>query len=397
MRAIKPSEGGGHAYCSACRTMHDPERVSIQRAHRRSRRGLRVAGIDVRVHWTFWFLLAWIFVSHVLEGHGLLLAAEGVALNVTIFACVVLHELGHALVARRFGVRTRDITLYPIGGVARLERIPRRPAEELWIALAGPAVSFALAGVLLLAIGGPPAPQDMPIVGGSFLGKVTYVNFGIGLFNLVPAFPLDGGRVLRALLAMRMPYVRATRIAAAMGKGLAALLGIAGMLGNPLLLLIALFVFVAAQQESQLVQTHVALEHVPVTDAMVTHFQCIASEQPVSRAVSLMLSSEQDDFPVLDDGRVAGVLTRSDVLRALAAGRHEAPVHEVMTAAGEPVRPADTLDTVFRRMQESGCSSLPVVEHGEVIGLITLDQVSKWLMLRGATGHHPDGGARAAA
>jgi Zn-dependent protease/CBS domain-containing protein len=365
--------------------------------HLRSASLVRVAGIDVRMHWTFLLLLAWIFASHVLAGHGLLAASEGVALAATIFACVVLHELGHALTARRFGVRTRDITLYPIGGVARLDRVPERPAEELWIAVAGPAVNFAIAAVLWLVIDRPPSPDKLELVGGSFLAKVMYVNLSIGLFNLLPAFPMDGGRVLRAALAMRMPYVRATRIAAAAGKGLAVLLGLAGTLVNPFLLFIALFVFVAAEQEATLVQTRAALEGVAVTEAMVTRFQTIDADMPLWQSVSLLLSSDQDDFPVLREGRVAGMLTRTELLRALAANRGDAPVHSVMTAACEAAETSEMLDRAFRRMQESGCSSLPVVRQGELVGLITLEHIAKWLAVRGVLERGPMHGARATA
>jgi Zn-dependent protease len=230
--------------------------VTSDRNSPRSAGLIRIAGIDVRVHWTLLILLAWIFASHVLAGHGLRVAFEGAAFIAAIFACVVLHELGHALTARRFGVRTRDITLYPIGGVARLERAPEQPVAELLIAVAGPAVNFVIAAALWLVADRLPGPDKLPLVGGSILGKVMYANLSIGLFNLLPAFPMDGGRVLRALLAMRLPYVRATRIAANAGKALAVLLGLAGLFGNPFLVFIALFVFVAAEQEAVMVQTH---------------------------------------------------------------------------------------------------------------------------------------------
>ena len=345
---------------------------------------VRIAGIDIYVHWTFSVMLGWVFLSHVWSKHGLDMAIEGVAFVATIFACVALHELGHALMARRFGVRTRDITLYPIGGVARLERIPEKPSEELLVAIAGPVVNFLIAGALWLSVDALPDASQVSMVGGRFLAKVMYVNLSIGAFNLLPAFPMDGGRVLRALLAMRMDYVRATQIAATAGQIVAALLGLLGLFGNWFLLFIALFVFSAAQQEALLVQTRAVLRGVPVTDAMLRHFSTLQEAEPLSRAVELLLGSEQEDFPVLRDGGVIGVLTRKDLLRALAGNDRDQPVAAVMTQTSAVADASEMLDAAFRRMQESGCTSLPVVRQGALVGMLTLEHIGNWLMVRGA-------------
>src|SRR5688572_28514191 len=208
----------------------------------------RIAGIKVFVHWTFFLLIGWIFAMHLMTGRGVASAAMGVVFILVLFACVLLHELGHALAARRYGIATRDITLLPIGGVARLERIPRNPTHELVVALAGPAVNVVIAFLIfvgLLAVNrGPISTQFLELQGGFFV-QLLAVNIFLVLFNMIPAFPMDGGRVLRALLARRLHYARATAFAARVGQVIAVVLGVLGLfvLGNPMLLLVALFVF----------------------------------------------------------------------------------------------------------------------------------------------------------
>ena len=205
-------------------------------------------GIPVYLHYGFLLLLGFIALSQAMTG-GVAAAIDGVVFVVAIFGCVVLHEFGHALTARRFGIRTRDVTLLPIGGVARLERMPEDPRQELCVALAGPAVNVVIAGALgvwLVVTAGS--------VGGSLFSRLMAVNLGLVVFNMLPAFPMDGGRVLRALLAQRTDYVRATDIAAGIGKAMAFLFGIAGLFWNPMLLLIALFVWSGAGQEAAFVR-----------------------------------------------------------------------------------------------------------------------------------------------
>jgi Zn-dependent protease len=233
----------------------------------------RIAGIDVYVHATFLLLLAWVAVSHYSENQRLADAAYGLFFITTLFGIVVLHELGHALTARRFGIRTRDITLLPIGGLARLERMPEDPRQELLVALAGPAVNVVLASVLITILActsGLAALNDVKLVGGSFVANFVVVNVALAVFNMLPAFPMDGGRVLRAFLAMRMDYVRATQVAANVGQALALMLGFIGLTSNnPLLIFIALFVWMGATQEASMVQMKAALGGIPVQQVMI--------------------------------------------------------------------------------------------------------------------------------
>src|SRR6266508_2328041 len=176
----------------------------------------RFAGIDVYIHATFLLLIGWVGYSYWQQSQQWSEVLKGILFILALFLCVVLHEYGHALTARKYGIRTRDITLYPIGGVARLERMPDKPIEELWVALMGPAVNLVIAAVLFTILylsGSRPPMTDLTITSGSFPARLMTVNISLVLFNLIPAFPMDGGRVLRALLAMRLEYVRATQVA----------------------------------------------------------------------------------------------------------------------------------------------------------------------------------------
>jgi Zn-dependent protease/predicted transcriptional regulator len=345
-----------------------------------------VAGIGVYVHATFTLLLAFVIFSYWQRGADLWTAAAGVGFILALFGCVVLHEFGHALTAKRYGIKTRDITLLPIGGLARLERMPENPWHELWVALAGPAVNVVIAVVLFLWLhltGAWEPLERLSVTAGSFAERILVVNVVLVVFNMLPAFPMDGGRVLRALLATRLEYTRATQIAAGLGQGMALLFGLAGFFYNPFLLFIALFVWIGAEQEASMVQMRSALGGIPVQAAMVTDFRTLAVNDPLDRAVELILSGSQQDFPVVDDSRVVGVLTRADLLVALAQ-RGGAAVSDVMRREFQTVDPAEMLDTAFRRLQGCECHTLPVVRRGQLVGLVTADNIGEFMMIQGA-------------
>ncbi len=304
-----------------------------------------------------------------------------------LFAIVVLHELGHALTARRFGIPTRDITLLPIGGVARLDRMPQDPKQELLVALAGPAVNVVLAAILfvVLELGeGLAAYGEVVRVGGRFLDQLFWVNVSLAAFNLLPAFPMDGGRVLRGLLALRIDYLRATQIAAAIGQAMAVLFGFVGLFTNPFLVFIALFVWLGAAGEASMVQMRAALAGIPVQKAMVTDFRTLAPHDQLGRAVDYVLAGFQQDFPVVEEGRVVGVLTRSDLLNALARRGKEVRVGEVMQRDIETGGPWDMLEGVLGRLQRRRCHTLPVVQNGQLVGLVTADNLGELLMIEQA-------------
>jgi Zn-dependent protease/predicted transcriptional regulator len=348
----------------------------------------RIAGIDLYIHWTFSLLIVGALGYYLLIGdYPLSTALAGVGLILAVFFCVVLHELGHALTARRYNVPTRDITLYPIGGVARLQRIPEKPGQELAVAIAGPAVNvvIGLALYALLVVTGQSlipgrglvAPQEQ------FLQNLMWINVLLVAFNLLPAFPMDGGRVLRALLAMRLDYVRATQIAAAVGQGMAILFALIGIfvIFNPFLIFIALFVYLGAQQEAHMAMMRTAIEGLPVRNAMITNFTPLAQSASLAEAVQLLIAGSEQDFPVTEDERMIGVLTRRRLVQALSERGNETRVGDVMEAACEPVEEGEMLDRAFRRMQESECSMLPVHRAGRLVGVVTLENVGELVMV----------------
>jgi Zn-dependent protease/predicted transcriptional regulator len=346
-----------------------------------------VADIGVRIHATFLLLIAWIALLHWMEERSLALVLEGVGFVLALFACVLLHELAHALTAKRYGIKTRDITLLPIGGMAQLERIPDEPKQEIWVTLAGSAVNVVIALALFawLQITGGLEPLDkLSVTGGSFLMRLMAVNVFLVAFNMLPAFPMDGGRVLRALLAMRMEHTKATQIAASLGQGLAFLFGFIGLLANPILLFIALFVWIGAAQEASMVQIRSALAGIPVARAMLTDFRSLTARDLLSRAVELILAGSQQDFPVVENGRVVGVLTRGDLLIALARRGQETPVVDVMRREFQTVDSSEMLETAFARLQTCDCHSLPVVHGGQLVGLVTMDNLGEFVAIQTA-------------
>lgn len=346
-----------------------------------------VAGIGVFIHSTFLLLMVFILVAHWMQGHSVATALAGAGFVLAIFGCVVLHELGHALTARRYGIRTRDITLLPIGGLARLERMPEDPRQELWVALAGPAVNVVIAAALfgiLSALGSRPEWVDFQWVGGNFLNKLMVVNLWLASFNLLPAFPMDGGRVLRALLAARMEYTRATQIAARIGQGMAYLFGLIGLFSNPFLLFIALFVWMGAEQEAAMVQMRTSLGGIPVQRVMLTDFRTLSADDSLARAVEYILAGWQQDFPVVFGNHVLGVLTRDDLMRTLAQRGADVPVREAMRRNFQMADSHDMLERALALLQDCDCRSLPVQHGGRLVGMLTMENVGEFLMIQSA-------------
>ena len=347
----------------------------------------RLWGIDVYMHATFLLIVAWVAFSYWIESHSWSAVLGGVVFILALFACVVLHEYGHALTARRFGVRTRDITLYPIGGVARLERIPEKPSEELWVAIAGPAVNVLIAAILAAYMGLSGTRLSLStisITSGSFLARLLAVNVLLVAFNLLPAFPMDGGRVLRALLAMNMDHVRATQIAATVGQAMAFLFGLIGLFTDPFLLFIALFVWIGAEQESSMARIKSNLSGIPVSRAMLTNYSTLSPSDTLARAVELILAGSQHDFPVVDDGRVVGVLERDAFLKGLARSGQGEPVANVMRRGVPEIDTHEMVDAALARLEASGAKTLPVTHAGQLAGLITSENITEFLMIRSA-------------
>ncbi len=348
-----------------------------------------IAGIRIEVHVTFLLMLA---------GFALFTSTGPRSAFITVldllllFACVVLHELGHALAARRYGIRTREIVLLPIGGVARLERMPEKPAQEMFVAIAGPAVNVVLATVFggLLFLQGTPAEQILARASADGLVEfLLFANLMMIGFNLIPAFPMDGGRVLRAGLAFFMPYARATRYASLVGQGFALLFAAAGVfMHNWALVFIALFVFVTAGEERTLVQTRTSLTGLPVSAAMVTAFVSLETRHELQYAVDLLLASEQKDFPVLEDGQLLGMLTRDDLLRGMSREGPESPVGRLVRLDVAPIEASMPLDVALQRMSAARQDALPVMARGRLVGMLTLENVRELLLVLEARQRH---------
>lgn len=354
----------------------------------------RVAGIDLRVHATFPLLFLWVgFIYWAQTGtvDGVLF---GLALVATLFLCVVLHEYGHALTARRYGISTRNITLLPIGGVAMLEEMPKDPKQEIVVAVMGPAVNVAIAAALFVWLSLTTSPQELEalsqlegeqitIMDIGFLPAVMSANIFLVLFNMIPAFPMDGGRVLRAALSFRWGRLKATRVAAAVGQTLAVGFGILGLMGNPFLILIALFVWVGAQAEAGAAEVELRLNRQPVSRAMITDFHTLSPHDPLSRAVDLTLAGTQKDFPVLANGGLVGVATQTSLLKAL---HDHGPNGEVGMAVEETAtaRLGDTLDELLKSLQQTESRVICVLKGGELVGLVDLDNIQEYLRIRAA-------------
>jgi stage IV sporulation protein FB len=348
----------------------------------------RIAGTAIRIHVTFLLFLIWIWVASYASG-GAAAAWSGLLFMILLFLCVLAHEFGHIFMARAFGVPTPDVTLLPIGGVARLARIPEAPSEEFLIAIAGPAVNVVIAVVLMAFAGAHLDAQHLAAVESSKVGMVerlAEVNLFLAAFNMIPAFPMDGGRVLRAALAARLGHVRATEIAASIGQWVAFALGFVGLFYNPLLIFIAIFVYLAAASEAHMVGLRAMSHGVPVTAAMVTQFASLKPSAHIDQAVETMLHTSQSEFPVLDDaGRLVGLLGRGDIVRALKSHGPNAPVGEAMTTDVPTVGHRQCLEDAFRILQEKSAPAVGVVDaQGRLVGLVTAGTVGEMMMVRNA-------------
>lgn len=348
----------------------------------------KVAGIGIFVHWTFSLLILYIIYSGIKGGSGAVDILWSLAFILSIFGCVVLHELGHALTARRFGIGTRDITLLPIGGVASLESMPEKPKQELLVALAGPAVNLVIVLLLLPLAHLMPEVNDMEqmtaINGDNFLLMFMSVNIMLAFFNLLPAFPMDGGRVLRALLAMRLNRAKATRIAARVGQLCALGFVILGLTSNPFLILIGVFIFLGAQSEADFTQTKSMLEGFTVRHVMLRQFGTVKADDTVGLAVQTLLDGQHRTFLVLRDGAPVGILTRDAIIRALSSAGESAPVSDAMDRDLLVLNPDMPLEQVFQQIQQQRSELMPVMEGGQLVGALDLENITEFVMIKGA-------------
>jgi Zn-dependent protease/predicted transcriptional regulator len=352
----------------------------------------KVKGIQIQVHLTFVLILVWAaYRWSGITGAGLQGALFGVIATLLLFAAVTLHELGHSFQAMKYNVKVRDITLMPMGGLARLEEMPEKPVQELKIALAGPLVNFSIAAGLIAlgfvlqtraVISLEELYSSFGQVGWSgMLAYLTMANLAIGAFNLLPAYPMDGGRVLRALLAMKLDYGRATAIAVRVGQGLAWMLGLYGFLsGSWTLVLIAILVWMGAGHEGRQVEAKQVLGELRVKQAMYKRPYRLQLGDSLNKAVELTLGTSQADFPVVQTGsdRVVGFLTEADLVKGLRAHGEAGLVDGVMHTRFPSARPEDALHQAQQQMAQNRMQAIPVVDdHGNLTGLLTASGINQ--------------------
>ena len=345
----------------------------------------RIAGTDIRLHFTFLLFLAWIGIADYLQG-GIAAALDSVAFILLVFLCVTLHEFGHIAMARRFGVRTPQVILSPIGGIASMERMPEKPRQELLVALAGPLVNVVIAVLLVVLFGiGVSSLTAVDFEAASLAERLLIVNVMLVLFNMIPAFPMDGGRVLRAVLAMNMGAPRATALAARIGQGFAFLFVLLGLFYNPILMFVGIFIYLAAASEEQTASFTGFASRLKVRDAMEPSPILLAADEPLSKAVDALLSSPQKEFPVLDpEGRVVGLLDRDAMIRGLRDQGAAAPLGSAMRPS-QPLLADQPLVEAFTAMRNGGAKAEVVIDAlGQVAGVLTQENVAEMMMVESA-------------
>ena len=350
----------------------------------------RVAGIKIEVHWTFILLLIWVVFLDVRRGGTTASALLNIALILFLFVCVVLHELGHSLTARRFNIPTKKITLLPIGGVASIEKMPEKPSQELLVALAGPAVNVVLAMLLYLVV---PIQTYMSLDAANLenllsapslqtlLFYLFIANVMLVLFNMIPAFPMDGGRVLRALLSYRMDRVKATDIAASIGQVFAVIFFVLGLLYNPFLVLIALFIFIGAYGENQMVKQTSMIEGYFIENAMLTKITLLNPENTIEQAIELILAGTEKDFVVVDQEKIVGILYQKDIIGHVKFGSMK--VREIMKQNFRTIDKNEALQKFFELVNKEGQRFFPVTGvDGVLEGAIDMHNASEFLLIR---------------
>lgn len=352
----------------------------------------KFAGIKIQIHWSFTLLLIWVLLSNLKAGGDFTAGLYNLGLVLVLFACVTLHELGHALMAKRFKITTSSITLLPIGGVAALEKMPEKPGEELAVAVAGPAVNVVIF-LLIWAI----LPKnyfslldqkqlEQLLIEPSWIGFLFYLwiaNAMLVFFNLIPAFPMDGGRVLRALLGFRMARAKATEIASRLGQAVSFLFLILGLFYNPFLVIIAIFVYFGAYAENQMVQQEDQLRGYTVRDALLTEIHPIPVNDSLQTAIDHVLHGTEKDFLITDSDQICGLLLNSDIIRH--AGKPKVALSEIMRTSFPTVDAEAGLADTLTLMQQTGLKFLPVVQNNKLLGAISSENISEFILLR--SGH----------
>lgn len=342
-------------------------------------------GIPLKVHITFWLLLLFVGLSANKQG-GLRAGIHGVVLVILLFACVVLHELGHSLIAQHFGIGVRDIILLPIGGVSQMERIPDEPRSELFISAIGPLVSLVLAlffFILASLFEFSVAVPQVSLLSGNFLVSLFWINLILGIFNLLPAFPMDGGRVLRSLLALKMEYLQATHVAVSIGQMFAIFFFFYGLFFNFWLALIGIFIYMGAETEEHETILRRSLKKTPVGQAMITNFNKLSPDDHLEDAINIACHSLQMDFPIMQDSELIGILPKDLFLKAMRDHSPDTRIRDVMSTDFITISDTEPLGDVYSRINEIKGGFVPVMHGQTLLGFINLEQIGKYHMLCG--------------
>jgi Zn-dependent protease len=347
------------------------------------------SGIKIEVHWTFTLLLIWVAFLEIQRGANLDRILLNEALILVLFLCVILHELGHALTAKKFGITTKNIMLLPIGGVATLEKMPEKPGQELLVALAGPAVNILIAILLMLVVPVKSYFNFDSIVLEEMLYEPTLQNFLFYLFianvmlvvfNLIPAFPMDGGRVLRALLSFKLGRVEATNIAASIGQGLAFIFFVLGLFFNPFLILIALFIFFGAYGENQMVKQGALLQGHLAQEATLTNITKLRPDNSVQEVIDILLAGTEKDFVVVENDKVLGIVTQKDIIKH--AKTPSLLVGEIMQQTFLTVDVSMEIIKVLELIGKEKKNFFPVVNKDQLVGAIDMTNISEFILLK---------------
>jgi Zn-dependent protease/CBS domain-containing protein len=349
----------------------------------------RIAGIKVFIHWTFLILIGWIVIQSARQGQTSTQILWTLAFLTAIFVCVFLHEMGHSLTAQKYKINTRDITLLPIGGLARFENLPEDPKQELLVALAGPAVNLVIAGLIFLGLNttgliDPEVIELTEVNGNNFLYLLLSANLVLAVFNLVPAFPMDGGRAFRALLSFKFSRVKATRIAAGLGQILAIAFVFVGLFYNPILLLIGIFIFLGAQAESSFAQTRDLLRGYQVADVTMEEYKTLHTDEPLSHAIDSLLDGQSTRFLVEEQGDVVGTLNKREMVKALSERGRNVSIGEVMNRDLMYLEAQTDLKDAFMKMQRHKHDLILVTQNDQLRGVLDLENIQEFIMLRGA-------------
>lgn len=349
----------------------------------------KIAGIGIFIHWSFTLLIAFIIFSNYRAGQNFEQIVWSIIFVLSIFLTVLLHELGHALAAKRYHIKTKDITLLPIGGLARLESLPEKPKEELVVAIAGPAVNMAIAIITALFITIPGA-EDLTmqlssgINSGNFFLNFFVVNLWLALFNLIPAFPMDGGRMLRAILSMKFERHIATNIAARIGQIFAIVFVFLGVFINPFLVFIGLFIFLAAKAESEYTQAKSLLHGYTVKDALMQNYNSIDASETIKSAVKMLLDGQSKNFLVTENSHSVGTLSRDEIIRALAVQGENEIIYKVMNKDLIFLNADSPLEIAYQQAQELRSTLMPVVENNKLIGALDTENILEFIMVKDA-------------